>query len=332
MKVVELTTEGFKVPDGTYSFRAKDGPRDVVLVTGPPGSGKTMLLQLLGGVKEAFAPLGAPADLRRYLRSGRTAGRLTATFALTEVELARAKLAGTEQKVVVDVEPAGEVCSAERGLERAFAADEGEAPATRWELFPAHRHLRIADWHLPHPPLSAALLARQRLRADADKYAALRRVLHELVLSQAAGVARALDARGVALRGDEPELLAPYKAAVAAMSPDLRLVSVDVRPGTATPVLARRGGERLPISELTASEEQAVLFAFASVWLGLSDAVVLVDSPELHHATGEQAPFVQRLLALGRGNQTFLATSSAEVASLDRDAVIDLSKARGGRS
>ncbi len=350
MFLAEFTTVGFKVPDATYSFRRTSGasagdgrprffaisgtasePHELVILKGAPGVGKTLFLRLLGGLKEAFAPIGSAPDFRTFLRPGQPTGKLTATFVLNEVERIRAKVTSAEQKVVVDVEPAGATCSADPNLEHAFVPVDKTAAFTRWEFFPACRYLRLSDFGRAHPPLSSDLEAARRLTSDSDKYAVIRRVFYELALSQAAGIASALDSRGVALRGDEPDFFAPYKAAVATMAPHLRMVNVELCPGSAIPIFARRTGERVPIFELTHTEEQSVLFAFAYVWLSLNQAIVLIDTPELLQPPSEQAHFFSRLLTLGRGNQTFVSTASSDIAAFPSAVVIDLSKITGGK-
>jgi hypothetical protein len=205
-------------------------------------------------------------------------------------------------------------------------------PMTRWEMFPAHRRLSVDDWDIAHPPLSASIEAGRRLSNDGGKYAVFRRVFFDLALAQATGIAGALDARGIALRSDEPDRFAAHKDALAAVTPDLRLASVELRAGSAAPVFLRRTGERVPVSELSASEEQAVLFAFASVGFGLQKGIVLIDSPELHVAPDEQATFVSRLLAALGAGQAFLATGSPTIAAISGAAVIDLGRAAGVRA
>jgi energy-coupling factor transporter ATP-binding protein EcfA2 len=323
MRLLELSSKGFRIPDASYALSERGGARPLVVVKGSPGSGKTTLLRLIAGAKEAFAPYGSAPDLRPLLRADQT-GHLVLTLELDAEELAQAKLASAAQTISVRVEPSGTVCSGAPEL-AAWLARHGEGGlGARWELFPAHRRLDLGEWQHPHPPLSADLEASRRLAVDSDKYLALRRVLHDVALAESRRVARELGERGVVLTGDDGANLTAWRAAVATMLPGLRLVSLGLGERSACPTFLRRSGERVTIAELSASEEQAVLFAFAFTWLGLSGGVALVDGPELHHASGEQAGFVECLAKLAAGAQLVLATGSREVAALPGAHVIDL--------
>ncbi|MBK8258042.1 MAG: ATP-binding protein [Polyangiaceae bacterium] len=332
MQLLELTSHGFKIPDGTYSFREKEQPSNVVIVRGDPGSGKTLFLRLLAAWKETVAPVGLAPDLRRFLRIDKTTGRLSVTVLFNEAERKRAKLETSQHRVVVEVEPAGSAFQLPPNMEYAFHPFEKTEPATRWEFFPAHRSLRVEDFRLPHPPVSPALEAAKRLTVNSDKYALFRRVFHNIALEQAAGIATLLDRRGVALRSEQPDLFASYKKALATMTPDLRLTGVEIGKDCSTPRFLRRDGHSLPIEELTASEEQAALFAFAYVWLQLNGAVVLIDTPELHIAPPDQLSFLDNVLCLGSSNQTFIATQSPELFNFPGATVIHLTKPDGERT
>ncbi len=324
MKLHSLTAEGLWIPDGTYALHSGGRPHDVALITGLPASGKTTFLRLVAAAKEAVAPYGSPPDFSPLIRSGEDSGRLTVTWVLSDEDARRTRGAPGERTAVIDVERGAFVVTKDPEIGPALVPLP-EA-TTRFELFPASRRLGLEAWRFPHPPVSQAIEEGRRLGSDPDKYAALRRVFFDLSLDEAGKMARVLDGRGVALRRDQPDLLAPYKSAAAAMLPDLRLVSTQVRDGTAIPRFARRDGSELGIPDLSASEEQAALFAFAFTWLRLSRSVVLVDTPELHIHPKVHADFFGRLSRLGPDNQLLAATSSeALLRSVPVSQVIDLS-------
>lgn len=311
MRLLSLGSEGLLIPDGAYALHAGGRPHDTILVTGPAASGKTAFLRVVAAAKEAVAPYGPPPDLSNLLAAGRESGQLRATWLVSDEEARKTKGKPGERSAVIEIAVGASHVAQDPEIRDALVPF-AEA-TTRFELFPHHRRLGIEAWRFSCPPLSKALVDGARLASDPEKYTVLRRVLHDLVLAQAGAVARVLDARGVALRRDQPDRLAAYKQAVASMLPDLRLIAVDAREGTATPRFLRRDGREVELSGLSASEEQAVLFAFAFTWLSLSNAVVLVDSPELYQHPSEQAAFFHRLLRLGTNNQVIAATTSPEI-------------------
>ncbi|MRG97480.1 ATP-binding protein [Polyangium spumosum] len=333
MKLLDFTAEGLRFPDGTHSFRAAQSgaPHDVVLVTGPPTSGKTSFLLAIAALKEAFGPYGSPPDLRRLLRPGKNRGVLGATWLLSEDEAARAHLSAREQRTLVEFGPGAEKRTGDPSLRNVFTPFSRAPTLGKLELFPQNRGLRVDQWRFPHEPLSAAVEEGRRLRGDPDKYTSLRRALFDLVNEQAARVAEALGSRGIAVRADVPDLLAPFKHAIATMLPELRLTAVRLREGSVSLELLRRDGRTVTLEEVSASEEQALLFALAHGAMQFHHSVLLVDEPELHQHSAHHAELLLRLAKLGSGNQILAATGSEPlVARFPAEQVIDLGKAARG--
>jgi len=333
MKLLDFTAEGLRIPDGKHSFRdpRSGAPHDIVLVTGPPASGKSSFLLAIAALKEAFGPYGAPPDLRRLLRSGKSRGVLAATWLLSEDEAERARLETREQRTLVEFGSGPEKREGDPSLRHLFAHFSRTPALGKVELFPQSRGLRVAEWRFSHEPLSAAIEEGQRLRSDPDKYASVRRILFERTNEQASRVAEALGSRGIAMRADVPDLFAPFKQAIAIMLPELRLSEVRPREASVSLTFLRRNGQTVALEELSASEEQALLFALAHGALQFHHSLLLVDGPELHQHSAHHAELLMRIAGLGADNQIIAATGSEPLlARFPAEQVIDLEKASKG--
>jgi hypothetical protein len=330
MKLHELVLQNVRgVPDGRYSFAdARTGaPLDVALVTGGPGSGKTSLLEAIAAAKEAVGSYGAPIEPKRILRRGAVRGRVETTWVLSEAEQARTGL-GAQHAVDWELGEEPSRAEADPALRRLFATYSRDPAQGKVEYFPANRTLSEPE----HAPLASdASEARLRLGKDPGKYGGLMQRLRALALEDAARVVDAADTRGIVLRKDVPDVLAPYREAISALLPHLRLDRVDLGPGNGAVRFLRR--DRLPVelSDLSESERQGVLFALAFQGLGLSRSLVLIDEPELHVHASDRVRFLQALVSLGRDNQLVIATGSAEIAAAAAPGqIIDLSARAGG--
>lgn len=327
MKLCEIQIENARgVPDGRFAFadRATGAPLDVILITGGPASGKTALLEAIAVAKETAGSYGPHVEPATWLRPGKSSGRIEACWTLSESERLRAGLDSTERVTVL---PLGEATRAEvdPGLRRLFATYSRDPHQGKFEYFPANRRLSGPSWKPPAAPSSEAAEGRLRLTRDPDKYAGLRRLFHDLTLADASRLTALLDAQGVALRTQRPDSLAPFKEAIAALLPDLRLAAVELGERGPRIWFLRRDGRRVELDELSESEQQGVLFAVTFQRLGLHHSVILIDSPELHLHPREHSRFVGRLLELGRGNQIIAATTSTELLkSVRPEQVIDL--------
>jgi hypothetical protein len=97
------------------------------------------------------------------------------------------------------------------------------------------------------------------------------------------------------------------------LSPSCRYVSTGPEPGLPR-CFSSRGGPASSVSEVSDTEQQAILLAATSVLIGLSRSLVLLDRPELGTSTGRAAAFVEALGSLGDDNQFVMASSSNEFA------------------
>ena len=321
MKLLDLSCTGVRgVPDGRYSFTDphRGAPLDVAIVTGGPASGKTTLLEAIAGVWRAAGALVSLPERERRLRSGADRGSIKATWLLSADEQRRAALDDPRQVVTWDLGDGAPRPEVAPGLRRLFA--EHAPGSAKMEYFPANRRL---DAH-HRGFMSEAAERRARLTRDPDKYAGLVPYVVEVARAAQGRALAMMEERGVLLRREVPDPLAPFKEAVAAMVPGLRLVGVEgdrLRFG-------RRDRTALDLDELSESERQGVLFALAFRRFDLAGSIVLIDEPELHIHASEHARFLQAIVMLGKGNQVIAATGAAEIAAAASPGqVIDMSRA-----
>ena len=325
MKLLELTCVGVRgLADNTYRFtEPRTGmPLPVALVTGAPASGKTTLLEAIASAKEAAGAYGTPPDPKRLLRAGAREARITATWLLSTTERERAGVERAEQTVTwelgslrTDVDPAV------RNLFTSYARTPEHA---KLEYFPANRSLEATTRSTFGRP-GAVDPSRSRATRAPDKYACILDGLREAAAEQAARAAQALEEDGIAVRRSIPDPLKPYKEAVAAVLPDLRLHGFDEAEGG--PRFMRRTREVVGLDELSDSERQRVLFALAFRYLGLAGSLVLIDEPELHLHAMSHAETLRAIVGLGHDNQIIAATGSAALLrAAGPGQVIDLSR------
>ncbi len=328
MKILQIVCKAIRgVPDGTYAFTnpRTGAPLDVVLITGGPGAGKTGLLEAVAAAKEAIGSYGPPPYRPGLLRHGAERGHIETTWLLSDADRVRAGLEGTQHVVAWDLGKAPSPAQADTRLRRFFATYSRDPDHGKLEYFPAGRRLLTRAQRPTGTPVSPSAEARVRLARDPDKYGDLPGVLHDLALREAGRLTERIASRGIAVRNDQGDALAPFRTAISAMLPDLRLAEVALdAPQTVT--FLRRDHTPVELADLSDAEQQGVLFALAFKHFGLNRSIVLLDEPELHVHAAHRAHFLHALVGLGRDNQILAATGAAELlAAAAPGQVLDLS-------
>jgi hypothetical protein len=314
MHILDLDAEGFLgLPNGTYGFSdpTTSTPFPVSLVTGASGSGKTALLDAMILLKESVASRMARPVPARYLRSGARTGRITGRFLLTPEEQAHAELSDPIYTATVLLQQSPPRPPLEPVIEAVFKAEVRGPGRGAFEYFPCNRQLVQRVGSAPADDLGAYRLTRR-----ADKYAGVEQHLARLAMADGVTAIARVEGEGVLVKGDQPDSLAPYRAAFAALCPRLELLRVDVTPDGPVVRFKRAGGAVVDLYRLSQAEQQAVLFATTFLRYGLRSSLVLVDGPELHVHPSDRAKFFTAVMELGEANQIIAATDAPEIVAL----------------
>jgi hypothetical protein len=281
VKILALQATGVEgVPDGTYSFAAASGaPADVVVVAGPAASGKTRLLELLLLVREVIAPSNDEADEEAWVRLGNRSARVLVTFWLAEHErktlgyatptVTVESILGADPELVAPVEP-------DPGLAFLLEGYDHTEKTIKLEYFGENRRLDVGGGAISLEPQSQKAY---RSTKDPRKFSFVPALLRSL--RHDAERARRFQ-----------ETLGRFSA------------SCTFDP--ATGALASHGRQLRELSELSASEREAVIFSAVPALVTLSHSVVLVDRPALY--IRDEATLYRGLTALGSSNQLFVTS------------------------
>lgn len=313
MKLLRLVLDNFRgAPNGEYAFThpTTGAPLDTIYVTGPAASGKTTFLTAIAALKESVGAYDAPPDPARLLRRGATRGRVAGTWLLTPEEMALAEVERPTIEASLDLGEGLVPELSDAGLRALFERYSHDPAQGKLEYFPANRRLANGRGMKPDPLSHEASL---RAGASPDKYASIKQSLIDLALADGVSTVMEAKARGILLKSDTRDSLAPYRKDLAELSPGIRLAGVEMRGEEPELFFERPDGARLVLEELSDSEKQALLFGVTYRRIGLSRSVVLIDQPELYLHTDLQLRFVQALGRLGVDNQTFFATGSPEI-------------------
>lgn len=302
MKLLRATFLGVRgLPDLTLDFSS--GPstaRDLVVVTGPPSSGKTRLLEALITAKEVMAPYGPPISPEPWIRPGAHAAKVSLTFLLDGEELRRAGTSSPLATGEAIFGPTSYKYEIDDGVMAVLERYEHDPRYGKIDYYPANRALP------PPGPVHGLTSFEQRIyrsTRDPRKYAFVPRFLFEL-RNDAKMQERFVRALGQVCEGLQ------Y---VAPSEPDaLRCFSSGGRPVAS-------------LYELSTTESEAVLVAASAALMHYDRSILFIDRPEQSVDERHIASWLTSVRGLGSEMQIFAASSSpALLGSVDPGAIVSL--------
>lgn len=301
------------LPDEAYDF-CKPGqivPQNRIVITGPPGSGKTAFLEAIAIAKEEVAPYGGHPR-RRLMRHDRSSAKITMEWWLDEEEVRRVGGDARRPSEALFGEGILGTNNAEPddGLREVLSHWSTRAPKV--EYFHADRRIEATPW-----PRPSRISPSQRLKCDNTKYDGTNEFIVEAVMGLADENVAVEDPRSKASR---------FRAAFESLCGSKVFRGVTVKPeGTFAGFSAKKADRPfLTLKELSHAEKQALIFASTFIRCGLDRSVVLIDSPELFLPTADVEHFLGVLEGMGN-NQLIIATSSSSIVQrTERAALIQL--------
>jgi hypothetical protein len=280
MKIASVSLEGISgLPNQSFALAL-----DLCVIAGPPGSGKTRLLEAILAAKEVVGPYVGMVREEDWVADPARGATLTLELSL---DAAERELCPGSPRARVELGRGRITHEADRGLQKLLSRYEHSPASGKFEYFAENRQLA---WGARADGLGEMEQLLARVGKDAQKYGFLSRLLR-------------------ALRRDESKG-ARFVSLVERLAPSL---SVTIPTSDDDDVFFASRGRPVFLSQLSSAEAEAVIFAGTAVLVELHSSVVLVDRPELYVHTERLPSFVEALGTLGTDNQLILATGSPVV-------------------
>ncbi|NUP05373.1 MAG: ATP-binding protein [Polyangiaceae bacterium] len=283
-------------------------PHDLVVVAGPPASGKTRFLEALIA---AFETVGGYMGIVRGSdwAASRAAARVELGLHLDPDERQAAPGAGHPARAVALWSQDGIAAEVDRGLSRVLERYSHDGAGGKREYFPENRKLA---WGSRVDGLSALEQSILRPSKDPQKYSFVPRFLERL--------------------SEDPEGQQAFAGMLESLSPSVRYLPKGA-PDARSAWFSSRGGDGSFLSELSSSEADAVLIASTVSLLGLNHSIVFLDRPELYVPSERLVPWVRALTTIGHDNQWIVATGSRRlVEAVETSQLVLLRPLTGGAS
>lgn len=294
MKLSELSIRGIAgLPDLQANLTAPTGvPHDLVVVSGPPASGKTRLCDLVVAALEAIGPYEGIVRSESWMGADpHKVSRVDFGLWMNEEERATATPVANPSRASVTFVPGDVVSEAERGVRRLLERYDHDPEHGKREYLPEGRQ---RAWGRRKDGLGELEQMLLRVSKEPQKYSFVPRLIASL--------------------GQDAPRRARFASALEGLAPKLRLRRLDPDDHPER-VFETPTNPMALYEELTAGEADAVILAATIALTGLSHSIVIIDRPELYVPEHRLVAWSQSLLGLGLDNQWILATGNAALAA-----------------
>lgn len=308
MKISRLALRGVSaLPDLECDFSAGPAgrPHDLVIVHGPPASGKTRLLELMLAALEIVGPYVGIVRASDWVADPAAPARVEIDVALEADGSAEPPPAAMAYGVVTF--GASVTSQIDRSARRWLSRYDHDPAHGKREYFPESRQRAWGARRDGLAPHEQALLRSSR---DPQKFSFVPRFLADLRFDPRRGPA--------------------FAAGLELLSPTIRYMPVARSAEPAKCFKDAHDPARVGVhyDELSSSEADAVIIAATAALVGLNHSIVFLDRPELYVPPTRLIEWVRALARLGQNNQWIVATSDeALAASVHKSQLVALGSA-----